>query len=85
MKELKEHPIFTSQPSSTEASTEEDNGDNQIEWELSQLVFLQGILLCVEQHDFLNEYLLTAFRFYIHKVMQTFLNKEAIKAFQRDP
>ena len=84
---LRDHPALRSKPSEEEATTEEEamsESTQAVEWELNQIRFVQKVMREVEAHNFLSPFLLLAFKFYIHKVLLYFLNRELLRNYRAD-
>jgi hypothetical protein len=63
-------------------TTEEEQDEKAIEWELARVQFIQRIVESASSYNFLSFYLSTAFKFYINKVLLYFLSRETIESYK---
>lgn len=84
---LREHPALNGKIVEEEStSTEEDlvsESVSAIQWEINQIKFIQKITFEIENRDFLSEFLLAGFKFYVNKVLLYFLNKDPIRKYRK--
>ena len=72
------HPLFQNSDSETASDSTDDQIEQDIELEMEKIAFAERVQTDVSNLKILEDHIETAFKFYMLKMIRTFLNQKFI-------